>query len=415
MYLGGRFNSLQRGSGHLGIAAVDLETGRVLPWDPQADGGAHSIMVHGDRLIVGGGFSRFGQTTRSGLASFQLPSMELEGWAPGANWEVWCLGARDNVIYAGGPLISFIGGKTRRGIAALDATTGQATDWNPNVLTDVYAMLVADSCVFVGGDFFEAGGQSRSSLAALDLTTGAALPWGPSVFGSVHAIARLDTTIFIGGLFSSVGGLPRRNFAAIGASGTVLPLNADTDERVYALAVRDSAVLMGGLFSTIGGISSEWYGEIDLRTGLPRAGLLGASGQVRSIWVDAETTYIAGDFDRFERALSVGFAVVRPDPLRPPPPPPPPPVPTHLSLASCLPNPAVTATTVRYALPQRGPVSLALYDLSGRLVTQALDRVEQAAGSHQHEIRTERLRAGCYFVSLTAGGQRATSKVVVVN
>lgn len=415
LYLGGTLNSLERGAGHLGIAAVDLSSGRLLPWDPHVDSGVLSLMTRGDRLFVGGGFTRFGQAARSGLASFRLPSMELEDWAPGADWEVWCLGSRGDVIYAGGPLISFIGGKTRRGIAALDANTGKATDWNPNVLTDVYTMMVTDSCVFIGGDFFEAGGQPRGNLAALDFATGAALAWSPPVVGAVLSMARLDTTIFIGGLFSSVGGLPRRNFAAIGASGAVLPLIADTDQRVYALAVRDSAVLMGGLFSTVGGVSSEWYGELDLRTGLPRAGLLGASGQVRSIWVDAETTFIAGDFDRFERALSGGFAVVRPDPLVPPPPPPPPPLPTHLSLASCLPNPAIAATTVRYALPQRGPVSLALYDLSGRLVTQALDRVEQAAGSHQHEIRTDRLRAGCYFVSLMAGGQRATSKVVVVN
>ncbi len=76
-----------------------------------------------------------------------------------------------------------------------------------------------------------------------------------------------------------------------------------------------------------------------------------------------------------------------------------------------VPNPFRTSTTVRFALPEAGPVDVAVYDLAGRrvraLVAASLDAGEQRITWDGRDDAGARVSAGIYFVRLSAaGGER---------
>lgn len=89
-----------------------------------------------------------------------------------------------------------------------------------------------------------------------------------------------------------------------------------------------------------------------------------------------------------------------------------------LHLDQSYPNPFTPSTTIRYALPGRSHVKLAIYDVAGREVTVLEDDV-MSGGPHEvswngtDESGTP-LAAGMYFVRLDAGDETRTSKVMLV-
>lgn len=86
--------------------------------------------------------------------------------------------------------------------------------------------------------------------------------------------------------------------------------------------------------------------------------------------------------------------------------------PRGLELAPAFPNPARGATTVRFGLPQRAQVTVALYSLLGERVVTLADG-QREAGWHLVRLDEARLPAGIYFVQLQAGGMSRTAKLVV--
>lgn len=92
----------------------------------------------------------------------------------------------------------------------------------------------------------------------------------------------------------------------------------------------------------------------------------------------------------------------------------PPPLPDILALAPPRPNPARGSTTIRFALPREGPVSLALFDVHGRRIATLLDRTPRAAGMYEYPISTRNLPTEFYFCRLEAGNASAPRKLVVL-
>lgn len=97
----------------------------------------------------------------------------------------------------------------------------------------------------------------------------------------------------------------------------------------------------------------------------------------------------------------------------------PPPAPRYpLALAAPWPNPARSGATLRYSLPERSDATLALYDVSGRLV-RMLARGEHAAGEYtaRWDGRDESgsaSRAGLYFARLASAGSTRTTRLVLM-
>jgi hypothetical protein len=93
-------------------------------------------------------------------------------------------------------------------------------------------------------------------------------------------------------------------------------------------------------------------------------------------------------------------------------------VPTLFRLAPVRPNPFNPTTEVLFELPKAGPVHLAVYDISGRLV-RVLQDGDQSAGSHRSvwngtDQRGRPVAPGVYLLRLEGQGQTATRKMVLV-
>jgi hypothetical protein len=89
---------------------------------------------------------------------------------------------------------------------------------------------------------------------------------------------------------------------------------------------------------------------------------------------------------------------------------------TKISLAQNAPNPFSSTTSLSFALPKAGPVSLAVYDVSGRLVSTLIDR-PMDSGTHQvnwdgRDSGGNSVANGVYLLRLQAGGETLTCDMV---
>lgn len=77
------------------------------------------------------------------------------------------------------------------------------------------------------------------------------------------------------------------------------------------------------------------------------------------------------------------------------------------------PNPFNPRTTLSYSLSEAGPVSLRVYDITGRRVATVVDGW-QAAGSREALFEADGMPSGVYFARLVAGKETITTKLVLV-
>lgn len=84
-----------------------------------------------------------------------------------------------------------------------------------------------------------------------------------------------------------------------------------------------------------------------------------------------------------------------------------------IAFRGAFPNPFSTRTSLRYALPRAGHVSMRVYNVAGQLVETLVDR-EMDAGEHAVEFGAKQWPAGTYFVQLAAQGQRTARTVILV-
>lgn len=68
---------------------------------------------------------------------------------------------------------------------------------------------------------------------------------------------------------------------------------------------------------------------------------------------------------------------------------------------------------VHYALPVRGPVTIRVYDITGRQVRQVVKGVSPP-GHHQVSLATGELPSGIYFCRMTADGFTQTRRIALL-
>jgi hypothetical protein len=77
------------------------------------------------------------------------------------------------------------------------------------------------------------------------------------------------------------------------------------------------------------------------------------------------------------------------------------------------PNPFNPTTTLTYSLPAAAPVTLSIYDISGRLVTTLVDGYRDA-GIHEVVFDASGLASGIYLAHIEAGGRSAVQKLMLM-
>ena len=90
-----------------------------------------------------------------------------------------------------------------------------------------------------------------------------------------------------------------------------------------------------------------------------------------------------------------------------------------LTLNQNHPNPFNPSTTIGYYLPADVPVTLEVYDTSGRLVAKLLDGAKQAKGTHSAvwrgiDTQGRAASSGVYFYRLTCGKETISRKMVLL-
>ncbi len=82
----------------------------------------------------------------------------------------------------------------------------------------------------------------------------------------------------------------------------------------------------------------------------------------------------------------------------------------HLSGAS--PNPLVSATTIRFELPEAAAANITVRDITGRIVLE--QKIDAVGGANQLILNREQFRsAGMYLYTLTSGDYKASRKLLV--
>lgn len=88
-------------------------------------------------------------------------------------------------------------------------------------------------------------------------------------------------------------------------------------------------------------------------------------------------------------------------------------IPSGFNLRQNFPNPFNPATTIRFSISERGPVSLRVFDVLGREVKTLVNEV-LSAGAHERIWDANSCSSGVYFYRLQAGSYSDTKKLVLV-
>ncbi len=334
VYAGGRFR-LVDGVARTNLAAIDEATGEATAWNPATSSPndwVFEMTAAGSTLFVGGAFTAAGAEGRSGLAAYDVATAALRPWNPAPDGGVSDLVASGDRVYVAGNFSS-VGGSTRAGLAALDTGSGAATAWDPKPSGgSVDAIVPAGPVVYVGGGFLGIGGVTTNGLAELDAASGSARAGLPALgvpglgFGAISAMTLVDGVLYVGGGFDQVGGLPRADLAAIDTTTrTVTPWAPATDGAIDSLSAADGYVYVAGSFTSLAGAPRpSGVGAIDAATtAAPQdwtAYPTGPSGFGSGVlFATPDLIVLLGDLGlRFVDPVMAGLPAPRPSNLSPP-------------------------------------------------------------------------------------------------
>jgi len=79
------------------------------------------------------------------------------------------------------------------------------------------------------------------------------------------------------------------------------------------------------------------------------------------------------------------------------------------------PNPFRYSTKMSFDIPEKMEISIQVFDQTGRLVKQVLNKKYLAEGTFQMPLTSEFLKNGLYYVQLTTPTSQITKKVIMVD
>ncbi len=331
LYIAGRFFGIN-GEARRSVAALDAETGELLPWAPELDPGpfgnpeVFAIATVGEYVYFGGKFGEVDGETRYRLAAVKAggtgkEAADVSGWNPFPNGEVRALTVSGSTLYVGGGFTQLIeeGEAERKYLAAFDLSAGtpgepEMTSWSPSASNTVYSVAASEDGerIYVGGNFTSFNGESRKYLVAVD-SAGNLTEWNPAVNSQVRGIAVSGSTVYVAGYFRTVDGEPRMGLAALEASGEGALDGWDprlVGDDTESVAVSGSNVLVGGLFSGVNGETRKYLAAIDLTNGDATSWAPEPNQEVFALAANESTVYASGVFTTIGGASRYRFGAV---------------------------------------------------------------------------------------------------------
>ena len=167
-----------------------------LTWDPQVT--AEAIALSGSTLYLGGWFTSVAGQPRQNLAAIDVETAALLPWNPDTTARVTRMAVTNSgTVYVSGPFTT-IHGEPRHRLAQVDVA-GTVTPWQADARPDeVFALLEGPGdTLLVASSLAATSNVARLGLAAFDLTTGALQPWAPAL-GPVQFLAGGGDSVWAG-------------------------------------------------------------------------------------------------------------------------------------------------------------------------------------------------------------------------
>jgi hypothetical protein len=271
----------------------------------QTDGKVNAIVVANGKIYIGGSFTHVrapgapsGGAVRNHLAALDLQTGVLKPWNPGANDIVNALAVKPNgkTIYVGGHFTK-VHGATRLHVAAINATSSTLRPWKANTNGKVDVIKATSSRVYLGGTFTTLKGKTRNRLGAVSAGSAASLiNWTPHASSEVYTL-QLSATgkrIYVGGAFDHMNGKPANHLAAIktGSGAIAKKFHVHPSYPVFSLALAGKTLYVGGAGN--GGHVAAFA----FKTSTRRWSAL-TDGEVRAITLRQGVVYVGGHFNNY--------------------------------------------------------------------------------------------------------------------
>lgn len=276
-----------------GLSSLSLATGAVDPaWNPGVS--PQTMALSGGTLYLGGFFTTIGGQPRHSLAAIDVTTAALLPWNPGSLTPILRMSAASGGgVFVSG-LFETFGGQARWRLAHVDAG-GAVTPWTAAVRPDSINLLTPGPAgtLLVVSSLTGTGYVTRSRLAAFDVNTGQLLPWAPVADGTVDVVAAAWPRVYVSGRFTTIDGLAAAGGAALdAASGARLAWTPSSGRAVFA----DDRWLYWSVGpGPSGPFTTERY---EMATGDRDPGwrlAFGSAGPIVSAF-DVERVYLAGAF-----------------------------------------------------------------------------------------------------------------------
>lgn len=233
LYIGGTLGTVGD-SVRNGLASIDLSTKNVSAWNPNNHplGGdyntVNSLAIVDSTLYIGGSFGMAGDSIRQCLAAFNITTGVVLPWAPtqpgNIDGKIRKIVVSGNSVYAGGGFTK-IGGIPISALAKIDRQSGVIDPWDSKLITSnsgrdgiigINDLAIVDSLLFTVGPILSQNGIPRQGIAELNLVTALPTYQIPSMNEEVYKIV-VDSatgTVYIGGAFTNFNDESQSFFAA---------------------------------------------------------------------------------------------------------------------------------------------------------------------------------------------------------
>lgn len=227
------------------LAALNAETGQLLPWAPNVDGPVHALAVTKRSVVLGGSFDQVGSATRHGLAMVSRSSGAVRaGLHPNINRVVRSVALAHGRIYAGGSFTK-VSGKSRSRLAAFDRSTYRLTSWRPRASGAVRVVEPVNKRLYVGGGFSRLNGKRSAGYVAALRRDGSLLrSFNPKIANLTYDVISVRKAVYVG------SGGPGGHLYKLNRSGK-RSWAKTYDGDVQALAYLSKTLYVGGHFENL--------------------------------------------------------------------------------------------------------------------------------------------------------------------